>query len=110
MNQQPGEDWSIERQKLLYDIHNGIWSEKLLEGPFEYVFNVVLTPTERHIVHGKISGFVDGELAIKNKCSLGTVKRHIYNIRSKYRNQIDVRVDNHPVLRKRKGFNVRKLR
>jgi len=113
-------EWGWEREKLLVDIHqkNTGWSEKLLDSPFSYVYEQVLTPLERRIVRFKIEGLVDGEIAIALKKELGTIKRHTYNIRRKYRLQTDPRVDNHPKIKERqyyktkgeKGFIVHKKR
>jgi len=103
-------EWGWERERILFKIHNNIWPTELLESPFDYVYRFILTSKERRIVCYKIDGYVDGEISIKMKIQLGTVKRHIYNIRSKYRNQMDVRADNDPEIRKRKGFIVRKKR
>ncbi len=110
--------WGWEREKLLMDIHqsNTNWPEKILDSPFSYVYEQVLTPLERRIVRLKIEGLVDGEIAIALKKELSSIKRHTYNIRRKYRLQTDPRVDNHPKIKERqyyktggkKGFIVHK--
>ena len=99
-------------QRLLLGIHKkkGRWPEDVLRYPFNYVFNRVLTPVERIITELRVEGRVNGEIAILLNSELKTVQRHIYSIRSKYRNQMNTRIDNHPVIRKTKGFIVRKAK
>jgi len=120
MSYKPEATWGWEREQILFNIHqnNTRWTSKLLEEPFSYVFECLLTRKERAIVMLKIDGVCDGEIAIFWGKELSTIKRHVYNIRKKYRLQEPCRVDNHPIVREatykkskgKKGFIVRTRR
>lgn len=116
---EPEATWGWERERLLVTIHqqNTNWPKELLNYPFDFVYNYVLSPIERRIVTYKVAdNLVDGEIAIKLGKTLATIKRHIYNIRKKYRLQEHFRSDNHPKVREKqynktngqKGFIVRR--
>jgi DNA-binding CsgD family transcriptional regulator len=94
----------LQRLIILQNLHRkpAIWDEELIGDLFSYVYTRVLTKTERIIVDNKIAGLVDGEIAVLLQSQVSTIKTHIYNIKRKYRNQTNKRVDHYQVFRRRK--------
>ncbi len=93
----------LDRIQILIRLHrHDEWDTELEGGLFRYVFDRVLTPTERIIVGEKVKGLIDGEIAVLLGSNPTTIKRHVRNIKKKYRNQMNTRVDHYQVFRRRK--------
>jgi len=104
----------VPHMQALVLLHKlNVWSEDLLSGEFKYVFERVLSDTERVVTELKIDGYRDSEVALRLGVELKTVKRLIYKIKRKFRLGIETRVDNWVSIiqarRKQKhGFNPKK--
>jgi len=70
-----------------------VWLDELLNNDFRYVFDKVLSPVEREITMLKIDGHSDTEIIKHLHIKLTTLKRRFRDIKFKYRNQIESRVD-----------------
>ncbi len=100
-----------ERYDALSKMSNGDWTDTLISGrDLNWIFKKVLTPKERAVVSMKVDRLVNGEIAIALGVKIQTVERYLYDIEYKYRNGMGRRVDNHPAIRKTKGFIVRRIR
>lgn len=96
----------------LKQLHSGQWVSSLLGDDFSFVYNWVLTKRERIILGLKVQLYEEAytekeaneEISRVLKLKPSTVTRLIYNIKSKYRNMMDIRVDNklHPEIYRQK--------
>lgn len=87
--------------QVVVDLHNDIYRDELLGYSFHYIYYNVLEPKERLVLESKIEGLSNRKIArlLRNKqthlpVKEATIKRHIRKIKSKYRNHMDVRIDN----------------
>lgn len=90
----------------LYNLHNNRWTEVLVSEIFRRIYDKILAQKERIVLDLKVQLYSEGygeTNANKEICRLlqikaSTLSRLIYNIRMKYRQGIDIRVDNklHP--------------
>ena len=79
---------------VLRDLHFNIYREELLGQDFTRIVQYILKPRERQILELKIQGVKDGEIGRQLMIKVSTVKRCIYHIKRKFRNDgIDSRVD-----------------
>lgn len=79
---------------VLAQLHHNHYSEELLSDRFSYVVWKILTRREREVLFQKIDGRSNREIADSMHISIATIRRYVYNIRSKFRNHLDTRVDN----------------
>lgn len=103
----------------LKDMHNNKWTDELLGESFTFVYNRILTKREKIVLDLKIQLFEEGytdkkaneQIARLTKLKIATILRLLYNIKSKYRHGMDIRVDNklHPEIYRCKTRKVRKL-
>jgi len=94
--------------KALVDLHHGIWTADLIGQDFIWLFQNVLSPRERSVTELKIQGLNNAEISKQLGIKETTVKRVTYDIQYKYRNGMENRVSDWPVVRenlKRLGLN-----
>lgn len=101
----------------LQQLHNSQWNSALLGDDFTFVYNWILTKRERIVLDLKVQFCEEGytekeantEIARLLKLKIATIVRCIYSIKSKYRNMMDIRVDNklHPEIHRQKLRKVR---
>lgn len=85
-------------------LHRDIYSSDLFSGDCLFVFDRLLTPKERQIVQMKVDEASTSEILLLLGMQESTLKRHIYNLKMKYRTKAHTRVDNDLRLRAKKGF------
>lgn len=77
----------------LIQLHNDIYTENMLSDQYYYVFAKILSRREREVVLLKLDGLTDKEIQQQLHIKASTLKRYTDNIKSKYRNKMDLRVD-----------------
>lgn len=108
----------IDTFEALQDLHNNKWTDLLLSNLFTSTILTVLTKKERVVLGQKVQLYEEGVpedraneiIARLLNTKVSSVTRLIYNIKSKYRHGMDVRVDNklHPEIYRQKMRKVRK--
>lgn len=82
------------REEVIRLLHKDIWSEELLGEEFLYIVERVLEPRERIVLENKVEGYPDEEICRLMRIKPSRLSRIESEIKSKFRNQIDLRVDN----------------
>ena len=85
---------SIDEQQILHLLHNDIWDEVLLSNYFAFIVDKLLTVKEKQILELKVQGVDNPEIGLVLQISEDTVRRHTVTIKSKFRNKMNLRVDN----------------
>lgn len=83
----------VDEMRTLFNLHNDVWEDALLEPPFLFYYLKVLHPRERQIVDKRVAGLSILEIATEMRVSESTVLRSIYNIRYVFRNKARPRVN-----------------
>lgn len=83
----------VDEMRTLFNLHNDVWEDALLEPPFLFYYLKVLYPRERQIVDKKVTGTCNEDIAGLLGVTLSTVQRAIYNIRYVFRNKARPRVN-----------------
>lgn len=71
-----------------------MYPEELVSSSYQYIIWKVLSRRERDVLFQKVEGKTDEEISKLLKITPQAIQRYVYNIRSKYRNHLDTRVDN----------------
>jgi len=81
------------RDYVLHQLHNGVYLDDLVGDDFRDVVWNVLSKRERAIVFLKVDGLTDKDVCDMLHLRPSSFERHLYLIRSKYRNRMNIRVD-----------------
>lgn len=84
----------LDNTQILHLLHNNMYPEELVSSSYQYIIWKVLSRRERDILFQKVEGKTDEEISKMLKLTPQAIQRYVYNIRSKYRNHLDTRVDN----------------
>lgn len=82
----------VDEMRTLFNLHNDVWEDALLEPPFLFYYLKVLHPRERQVVDRRVAGVSVEAIAQEMKVSVKTVLRSVYNIRHVFRNKVRPRV------------------
>jgi len=94
-----------EQFQTLIKLHNEQWIDELIRDDFKFIFDRILSPVERDITLAKIDGTSNQEIAQQRKSKISTIQRITYNIKCKYRNGINKRLDDWKIIRENKNVN-----
>lgn len=83
-----------EREEVIRLLHKDIWSEELLGEEFLFIVERILEPRERIVLENKVEGYSDQEICKLMRIKVSRLRRIETEIKSKFRNQLDLRVDN----------------
>ena len=91
-----------EQFEILIRLNNNQWPSELINQDFRFIFDRILSPLERDILLAKIEGTSNEQIAFQRKCKINTIQRITYNIKYKYRNGINKRLDDWKIIRENK--------
>ena len=91
--------------EILVRLHNEQWTDELLGQDFKFIFDRILSPVERDITLLRIDKMSVEDIAVKRNCKIGTIRRITYNIKCKYRNAINQRLDDWKAIRENKNVS-----
>lgn len=74
-----------EQYETLKQLHDDVWTEDLLGGDFQYIFDRILNQAEREITIMRIDGWTVYKIAQYWKVRQKTIKRMVEEIEFKYR-------------------------
>jgi len=102
---------NLNEQEVLRLLHNDMWVDELLSKEFEFIIQALLSKKQRQILELKVQ-FQTNEGTLSNEeigrllnIKPSTIRRQIIRIKSKFRNKMELRVDNIPF---KWGFYARK--
>jgi len=91
--------------EILIRLHNDEWNSDLISQDFNFIFDRILSPAERDVTLLRIDGLSVQEIADRRNTKVVTIQRIAYNIKCKYRNAINKRLDDWKAIRENKHDN-----
>ena len=83
----------VDEMRTLFNLHNDVWEDALLEPPFLFYYLKVLHPRERQVVDKRVAGISVEDIALDMGVTKNTILRSVYNIRYVFRNKARPRVN-----------------